>query len=223
MIKYAKALIIAILCLAISSCYMINMNDISTAKHYSFKKLSQNEGLKYQIVRNGDIFQIAITASNNPNHIIFQKEGTFIEDTPLSYGQSTGMVIDQVYPHTKWIAVNIYHALPLGSSTVETWFINGKKGTVKYLTNKGDFFTIDDSGEYICIYDEDESERLDTPVVTIYKINGLKKITSGICNELKGNRMSPSGMTYSNGVFKAIFTEDGPNKGMIDIAIPTKR
>jgi hypothetical protein len=185
-----------------------------------FTPLADGDSLSYNIDQVEDMMILRVY-SRMQNKLLFEKKGLYIGDRPLSYGHMTEMNFDKTM---KWMAVNIIEGRSeINGAKSELWFIDGRKGTARQVfTNQGLYFMVDDTGSFLCTYNIELSKKQDVPYIEIYDLSSMKIVNSASCVELQGDPKSPTSMIFKDGVFSITFSDDGPNKAILNITATHK-
>jgi hypothetical protein len=202
----------------------ITAESIVLESSIQFKPLSADEGLEYEFVTVDEathFLNLVVYAAGKTRRRVLALPSYFLSDQPTQNGKGTGMVRDGLNKRVKWIAVQLSTGKTASDpDSSEVWFIDGRSGVAKkLLTAPGFFFTIDDLGEVICVYDGDLSFSQMIPTVVLYEIATMKALKTAQYLPFKNITIGPMEMSYRNGVFYVALGNLGLDSAIMKIPI----
>ena len=202
--KFLSMLFVLLFIIVFSSCA-----DNSTIK---INTLQANEKLAYQ-------------KHNDPNdinkiEIVITTTGKQVREIFKYSGYGFWITNENQSKDGNWITflVTTQKGNSITPSNVELWYVDGLAGFAKrlYLSiNIG--YSIDTSGQIICIYDFLKSKK--TPTIDLYKFPSMEYLQTVQVPEFTDKGTAPDSMTFLNNKFIIELSNDGPDYKTIEIPI----
>jgi hypothetical protein len=179
----------------------INVEETELAE-ITFEPLGTDEILTHKInIDNEGVetFQMSLKmfASGTEDRELFTLTGWHFSEDEQQYSKNLQRV-------------TFIYSKKTSDSISELWFVDGKKGVAKRLFSSrlACIFRMDDNGKTLCVYDGNESTRLNTPVLYVYETETMREIKKIVYEPYRNQPMYPVEMSFKDNAFTVKLSAD---------------